>query len=58
MGMDKKKAAVVLEGLRRKYEAIRAESEFAPVYQEIVAAIDMALEALHGQNEPRQGKAR
>lgn len=52
MGMDRKKAAVVLEGLRKKYEAIRAESEFAPVYQEIVAAIDMALEALHGQNEP------
>lgn len=46
MGMDRKTAAVVLEGLRMKYEAIRIESEFAPVYQEIIAAIDMALEAL------------
>lgn len=46
MGMDKKTAAVVLEGLRMKYEAIRTESEFALVYQEIIAAIDMALEAL------------
>ena len=46
MGMDKRTAAVVLEGLRMKYEAIRIESEFAPVYQEIIAAIDMALEAL------------
>ena len=52
MGMDREKAAVVLEGLRKKYEAIRAESEFAPVYQEIVAAIDMALEALYGKDEP------
>lgn len=45
--MDRKTAAVVLEGLRMKYEAIRTESEFAPVYQEIVDAIDVALEALH-----------
>ena len=44
--MDRKTAAVVLEGLRMKYEAIRIESEFAPVYQEIIAAIEMALEAL------------
>lgn len=50
--MDRKTAAVVLEGLCMKHEAIRAESEFAPVYQEIVDAIDVALEALHGQNEP------
>lgn len=47
MGMVRKEAAVVLEGLRMKYEAIRAESEFAPVYQEIVDAIDVALEDLH-----------
>ena len=46
MGMDRKEAAVVLEGLRMKYEAIRIESEFAPVSQENIAAIDMALEAL------------
>lgn len=45
--MDRKTAAVVLEGLRMKYESIRTESEFAPVYQEIVDAIDVALEALH-----------
>lgn len=47
MDMVKRTAEVVLEGLRLKYEAIRAESEFAPVYQEIVDAIDVALEALH-----------
>lgn len=47
MAMDREEAAVVLEGLRMKHEAIRIESEFAPVYQEIIAAIDMALEALH-----------
>lgn len=47
MGMDKKKAAVVLEGLRMKHDALRVESEFAQVYQEIVDAIDVALEALH-----------
>lgn len=47
MGMVRKEAAVVLEGLRMKYEAIRIESEFALVYQEIVDAIDVALEALH-----------
>lgn len=45
--MDRKTAAVVLEGLRMKYEAIRIESEFALVYQEIVDAIDVALEVLH-----------
>lgn len=47
MGMDRKEAAVVLEGLRLKYDALRVESEFAQVYQEIVDAIDVALEALH-----------
>ena len=47
MGMVRKEAAVVLEGLRLKYDALRVESEFAQVYQEIVDAIDVALEALH-----------
>lgn len=47
MAMDRKEAAVVLEGLRLKYDALRVESEFAQVYQEIVDAIDVALEALH-----------
>lgn len=47
MDMDRKTAVVVLEGLCMKCEAISAESEFAPVYQEIIAAIDMALEALN-----------
>lgn len=47
MAMDREEAAVVLEGLRLKYDALRVESEFAQVYQEIVDAIDVALEALH-----------
>lgn len=47
MDMVKRTAAVVLEGLRLKYDALRVESEFAQVYQEIVDAIDVALEALH-----------
>lgn len=46
MGMDREEAAVVLEGLRMKHDALRVESEFAQVYQEIVDAIDVALEAL------------
>lgn len=47
MDMVKRTAAVVLEGLRMKHDALRVESEFAQVYQEIVDAIDVALEALH-----------
>lgn len=47
MDMVRKEAAVVLEGLRMKHDALRVESEFAQVYQEIVDAIDVALEALH-----------
>ena len=42
MDMDRKTAAVVLEGLRMKHDALRVESEFAQVYQEIVDAIDVA----------------
>ena len=47
MAMDREEAAVVLEGLRMKHDALRVESEFAQVYQEIVDAIDVGLEALH-----------
>lgn len=48
MGMDRKAAAVVLEGLRMKHEALaRAETEFSSVYQDIVDALGVALEALH-----------
>ena len=47
MGMDRKEAAVVLEGLRMKHEVIaKTDSEFAAVYRDIVDAIDVALEAL------------
>ena len=47
MGMDREEAAVVLEGLRMKYEALaRSETEFSPVYQDIVDALGVALEAL------------
>lgn len=53
MGMDRKTAAVVLEGLRMKHEALaRAETEFSSVYQDIVDALGVALEVLHGKNEP------
>lgn len=53
MGMDKKTAAVVLEGLRMKHEALaKAETEFPSVYQDIVDALGVALEVLHGTNEP------
>ena len=53
MGMDRKEAAVVLEGLRMKHEALaRAETEFSSVYQDIVDALGVALEVLHGKNEP------
>lgn len=48
MGMVRKEAAVVLEGLRMKYEALaRSETEFSSVYQDIVDALGVALEALH-----------
>lgn len=47
MGMDKKTAAVVLEGLRMKHEALaRSGTEFSSVYQDIVDALGVALEAL------------
>lgn len=47
MGMDRKTAAVVLEGLRLKHEALaKAETEFSLVYQDIVDALGVALEAL------------
>lgn len=53
MAMDREEAAVVLEGLRMKHEALaRAETEFSSVYQDIVDALGVALEALHGKNEP------
>lgn len=53
MAMDREEAAVVLEGLRMKHEALaRAETEFSSVYQDVVDALGVALEALHGQNEP------
>lgn len=53
MAMDKEEAAVVLEGLRMKHEALaKAETEFSSVYQDIVDALGVALEALHGKNEP------
>lgn len=41
MGMDKRTAAVVLEG-----PLARAETEFSSVYQDIVDALGVALEAL------------
>ena len=48
MGMDRKTAAVVLEGLRMKHEDLaRAETEFSSVYQDIVDALGVALEVLH-----------
>ena len=47
MAMDREEAAVVLEGLRMKHEALeRAETEFSSVYQDIVDALGVALEAL------------
>lgn len=47
MAMDKEEAAVVLECLRMKHEALaRAETEFSSVYQDIVDALGVALEAL------------
>ena len=53
MAMDREEAAVVLEGLRMKHEALaRAETEFSSVYQDIVDALGVALEVLHGKNEP------
>lgn len=53
MAMDREEAAVVLEGLRMKHEALaKAETEFSSVYQDIVDALGVALEALHGKNEP------
>lgn len=48
MAMDKEEEAVVLEGLRMKHEALaRSETEFSSVYQDIVDALGVALEALH-----------
>lgn len=41
MGMDREEAAVVLEG-----PLARAETEFSSVYQDIVDALGVALEAL------------
>lgn len=47
MAMDREEAAVVLEGLRLKHEALaRSETEFSSVYQDIVDALGVALEAL------------
>lgn len=48
MDMDKGTAAVVLEGLRMKHEAlVKMDSEFSCIHQNIVDALEVALEALH-----------
>lgn len=48
MDMDKRLAAAVLEGLRMKHEAlVKADSEFSCIHQNIVDALEVALEALH-----------
>ena len=45
--VDRKTAVVVLEGLRLKHEALaRSETEFSSVYQDILDALGVALEAL------------